>query len=236
MTNPAGTDTALEWMLPADTRPRTGGNEVRPLVHGAAYFRRLCEVVGATRAGDRIFFTDWRGDADELLDDDGPRVEELLCTAAKRGVEVRGLLWRSHSDKATFSAQENQQLGRDINDAGGEALLDQRVRRGGSHHQKLFVIRHPDVRATTSPSSVASTSVTAGGTTRGTSVTRSSSRWTRGTAIAAWHDAMVEIRGPAVVRRARDVPRAVERPDAAGPADAATGWRCNGLRRTTPTT
>jgi phosphatidylserine/phosphatidylglycerophosphate/cardiolipin synthase-like enzyme len=28
-----------------------------------------------------------------------------------------------------------------VNDAGGEILLDERVRRGGSHHQKLFVFR-----------------------------------------------------------------------------------------------
>ena len=31
-----------------------------------------------------------------------------------------------------------------MNEAGGEVLLDERVRRDGSHHQKLFVIRHPD--------------------------------------------------------------------------------------------
>ncbi len=35
-------------------------------------------------------------------------------------------------------------MGREINDAGGEVLLDQRVRRFGSHHQKFFVIRHRD--------------------------------------------------------------------------------------------
>ena len=33
-------------------------------------------------------------------------------------------------------------LRRRINEAGGEVLLDQRVRRVGSHHQKLVVIRH----------------------------------------------------------------------------------------------
>ena len=31
-----------------------------------------------------------------------------------------------------------------VNQAGGEVLLDERVRRDGSHHQKLFVVRHPD--------------------------------------------------------------------------------------------
>src|SRR4029077_3908699 len=33
-------------------------------------------------------------------------------------------------------------LGQEVNAAGGEVLLDQRVRLGGSHHQKLVVIRH----------------------------------------------------------------------------------------------
>jgi phosphatidylserine/phosphatidylglycerophosphate/cardiolipin synthase-like enzyme len=131
-----------DWFLPEDERPWTSGNLVRPLVHGASYFARLVEVVGGTRAGDRIVFTDWRGDADERLADGGPTIGELLRDAAHRGVDVRGLLWRSHSDKARFNAQENRHLGEVVNEAGGEALFDERVRRGGSHHQKLLVVRH----------------------------------------------------------------------------------------------
>jgi hypothetical protein len=88
-----------DWFLPAEERPWTAGNLVVPRVHGAAYFARLVEVVEATDSGDRIFFTDWRGDADERLTARGPTVAELLCAAARRGVEVRGLLWRSHSDR-----------------------------------------------------------------------------------------------------------------------------------------
>jgi phosphatidylserine/phosphatidylglycerophosphate/cardiolipin synthase-like enzyme len=130
-----------DWFLPEDDRPWTAGNLVVPHVHGAAYFARLLEVVGATESGDRIYFTDWRGDADERLTEDGPTVGELLVGAARRGVEVRGLLWRSHSDKTELSAQENRHLGAIINEAGGETLFDERVRRGGSHHQKMFVVR-----------------------------------------------------------------------------------------------
>jgi phosphatidylserine/phosphatidylglycerophosphate/cardiolipin synthase-like enzyme len=199
LTSSGGDDRALEWMLPADVRPRTSGNVVRPLIHGATYFRRLCEVVAATGAGDRVFFTDWRGDPDELLAHDGPQVQELLCDAAKRGVEVRGLLWRSHSDKVTFSAQANQHLGRAINDAGGEALLDQRVRRGGSHHQKLVVVRHPD-RPEDDVAFVGGIDLCygrrddenhLGDPQQQTMDKRYGDR-------APWHDAMVEIRGPAV--------------------------------------
>jgi phosphatidylserine/phosphatidylglycerophosphate/cardiolipin synthase-like enzyme len=129
-----------DWFLPEQERPWTAGNLVVPHVHGAGYFARLLQVVGATQAGDRIFFTDWRSDADERLTEDGPTIGELLALAARRGVEVRGLLWRSHSDKMRFNAQENLHLGAVINEAGGEALFDERVRRGGSHHQKLVVV------------------------------------------------------------------------------------------------
>src|SRR3954467_4851563 len=129
--------TADSWLLPQTPRPWARGNRVVPLVHGATYFARLVEVVSALGAGDLVWFTDWRGDADELLTPGGPSVAELFTAAAHRGVDVRALLWRSHSDRTSFSAQENQRLGRDINEAGGIALLDQRVRRGGSHHQKL---------------------------------------------------------------------------------------------------
>ncbi|HEY0000060.1 MAG TPA: phospholipase D-like domain-containing protein [Actinoplanes sp.] len=95
------------------------------------------------REGDHLFFTDWRGDPDERMRDDGPTIAELFAAAAKRGVVVKGLLWRSHVDKLAYSEEENRNLGDEIADAGGEVLLDQRVRRGGSHHQKLVVLRHP---------------------------------------------------------------------------------------------
>ena len=55
---------------------------------------------------------------------------------------VRGLVWRSHPDQARFSEQENLRFADGINEAGGQVFVDERVRRGGSHHQKLFVIRH----------------------------------------------------------------------------------------------
>ena len=55
---------------------------------------------------------------------------------------VRGLVWRSHVDWMSFSAAENRALDDEIEHGGGEVILDQRVRRGGSHHQKLVVLRH----------------------------------------------------------------------------------------------
>jgi len=119
------------------------GNAAKPLIHGKTYFDRLVTEVESLREGDHLFFTDWRGDPDELLRDDGPTIAELFSDAAKRGVVVKGLLWRSHLDKLAYSEEENRTLSDDIRAAGGEVLLDQRVRRGGSHHQKLIVLRHP---------------------------------------------------------------------------------------------
>ncbi|WP_433385644.1 phospholipase D family protein [Actinoplanes sp. CA-142083] len=119
------------------------GNTAEPLIHGITYFDRLAEEVDSLREGDHLFFTDWRGDPDERLRDDGPTVASLFAAAAKRGVIVKGLLWRSHLDKLAYSEEENRNLGDAVREAGGEVLLDQRVRRGGSHHQKLVVIRHP---------------------------------------------------------------------------------------------
>nr|WP_240947627.1 phospholipase D-like domain-containing protein [Planosporangium mesophilum] len=95
------------------------------------------------RAGDLLVFSDWRGDPDERLDGPGTEVGRVLCDAARRGVVVKGLIWRSHLDKFQFSEAENRHLGEEIEAAGGECLLDMRVRNGGSHHQKFVVLRHP---------------------------------------------------------------------------------------------
>ena len=140
-----------EWLLGAAERDNPGsslpawsdGNAVRPLVHGATYFERLVHEVEALDAGDHLFFTDWRGDADEQLGPDGPSVGELFGAAARRGVLVKGLMWRAHRGQTDYSETANRQLGDEVNAAGGEALLDQRVRRAGSHHQKLVVLRRP---------------------------------------------------------------------------------------------
>jgi phosphatidylserine/phosphatidylglycerophosphate/cardiolipin synthase-like enzyme len=121
----------------------TEGNLVRPLVHGATYFAELYERVSEMVQGDLLMFADWRGDPDERLTAD-PRSEigEVLAAAAARGVDVRGLVWRSHWDRFAFSAEENRHLGEEVNAAGGQVLLDMRVRLGGSHHQKFVILRH----------------------------------------------------------------------------------------------
>jgi phosphatidylserine/phosphatidylglycerophosphate/cardiolipin synthase-like enzyme len=154
-----GPDQPAGWFLGAEERGNpdtdidgrhsdglawTSGNEVTPLIHGRAYFAALHEAVSATRSGDLVLFTDWRGDPDEVVDDDGTAVSSLMCHAAERGVTVKGLVWRSHLDLLRFSSRENRRLGAEIEAAGGECLLDMRVRTGGSHHQKMVVVRYRD--------------------------------------------------------------------------------------------
>jgi phosphatidylserine/phosphatidylglycerophosphate/cardiolipin synthase-like enzyme len=138
----ANPQTLLDDQHPAE-EAWSSGNHVRPLVHGATYFAELRERIEQTRPGDIIYFTDWRGDPDELLTDDpASGMEDLLSAADIRGVDVRGLIWRSHWDKLSFSAEENRQTGEQLQANGAEVLLDMRVRTGGSHHQKLVVIRY----------------------------------------------------------------------------------------------
>jgi phosphatidylserine/phosphatidylglycerophosphate/cardiolipin synthase-like enzyme len=125
-------------------RPWTDCNEVHAHVHGQAYFTALAAALADAGPGDLVLFTDWRGDPDERISDDGPTVAEVLAAAARRGAVVKGLVWRSHLDRLRFSSEENRDLSEDINAAGGEVLLDQRVRPLGSHHQKFVVVRHRD--------------------------------------------------------------------------------------------
>lgn len=205
--SPASADPLTSWFLTGEERgnaatrirPWTEGNLARPLVHGAAYFPALAEAIAATRSGDLIFFSDWRGDPDELLTDEGPTISEALAAAASRGAVVKGLLWRSHLDWFRFSADQNRNLTEQINDAGGEALLDQRVRPLGSHHQKFIVVRHPDApeRDVAFVGGIdLAHSRRDDAEHRGDPQTQPFAHWYGDT--PAWHDVQVEVRGPAV--------------------------------------
>jgi phosphatidylserine/phosphatidylglycerophosphate/cardiolipin synthase-like enzyme len=231
-------DTAGQWFLRPDERGNPGtdidrvgdvdgswvdGNLVRPLIHGATYFRRLYEELCALRAGDRVYFTDWRGDADEKLLPDGPTIGSVLADLARSGVEVRGLLWRSHSDHLSFNARENQRLGTKLNEAGAEVLLDQRVRHLSSHHQKLFVIRHKG-RAERAVAFVGGIDLShqrrddsehLGDPQQAPMDRRYGDR-------TPWHDAALEIRGPVVGDLLRTF---VERWDDGHPLDRRTPYR-----------
>ncbi|MEP7202985.1 MAG: phospholipase D family protein [Ilumatobacteraceae bacterium] len=124
----------------------TEGNDCRVLIHGATYFARLFDELSAAGPGDTVLFTGWRSDSEEQLVRPGTEVASVFRQMVSKGVNVRGLLWRSHPAQIRFSEQENFLLVDVINEAGGEAFLDERVRRSGSHHQKLVIIRHVSTR------------------------------------------------------------------------------------------
>ena len=177
----------------------TEGNQVTYLIDGVAYFTRLDEAVSDLEVGDEIRFADWRGDADERISKEGTSIATLLGDACRRGVDVRGLLWRSHSDRFGFNFKENRRLTEEINTAGGEAELDERVRRGGSHHQKTVIIRHPG-RLELDVAFIGGVDLSHG---------RRDNPGHSGDAQAVkldprygprppWHDVQLEIRGPAV--------------------------------------
>ena len=93
----------------------------------AVYFSRLVDGLSELVAGDQVLLADWRGDDDELLGPEGPRLGALLSGHAARGIEIRGLLWRSHPQMFGFSEEEASELAGVVNGAGGQLLLDERV-------------------------------------------------------------------------------------------------------------
>lgn len=192
--NPA---TVLDSRHGPDGSAWTEGNDVRVLVHGSTYFGRLHEVVTRLEAGDLLCFTDWRGDPDErLTGEPGSEVGQVLSAAARRGVVVRGLLWRSHLDGLAYSADENRHLGGEVNEAGGEVLLDQRVRPFGSHHQKLVVARGKNVDVAFAGGIDLCHSrrddAEHGGDPQGLKMSQEYGD------TPPWHDVQLEVRGPAV--------------------------------------
>jgi phosphatidylserine/phosphatidylglycerophosphate/cardiolipin synthase-like enzyme len=183
-----------------DGRAWSEGNQVRPLIHGATYFQALYDALEATVPGDLVFFTDWQGDADErLTGEPGSEVVEVFARADERGVDVRGLVWRSHLDQTGFFASENRHLGEQLQKRGAEVLLDMRVRAGGSHHQKFVVIRHGD-DATRDVAFVGGIDLahnrrddaSHGGDTQSAPLTEEYGEH------PPWHDVQVAIQGPAV--------------------------------------
>ncbi len=141
---------AHPWFLSAEERGNpdtriaawTVGNRVTPLVHGKTYFAALADAFARAGAGDLVLFTDWRGDPEQLLTDDGVTVEDALAGVAVRGGTVKGMVWRSHIETLGFTGPKNRKLAVRLEEAGGEVILDQRVLTLGSHHQKFVVVRY----------------------------------------------------------------------------------------------
>ncbi len=175
---------------------------MRPLVHGSTYFAELYERLEATRAGDLVFFTDWQGDADErLTGEPGSEVAEVLGRADERGVDVRGLVWRSHSERdraspptrtCTWAGSCSAVASRRSSTCGSASAA--RTTRSWSSSGTATT------RPATSPTSAASTCATRAATTPTTAATRRRRRtWPAEYGdTPPWHDIQAAITGPAV--------------------------------------
>ena len=53
-------------------------------------------------------------------------------------------MWRSYPNKLQFNEEQNRHLAEAIERAGGEVLLDQRVRSAARTIRRLVILRHPD--------------------------------------------------------------------------------------------
>jgi phosphatidylserine/phosphatidylglycerophosphate/cardiolipin synthase-like enzyme len=187
----AGRDGGRAW---------TVGNLVRVHVDGAAYFARLDQLLSGLGAGDWVYLTDWRIDATRRLAGPGSELGPLLAGLARRGVAVRGLLWRSHPALVRFNQDANRVMSTLVNRAGGQLVADQRVRRFGSHHQKLLVVHMPD-RQVRCIAFIGGIDLSRG---RGDTPehlgdadpVRIDRRYGR---RPPWHDLQLEVRGPAVL-------------------------------------
>ena len=182
-----------------DGRAWTAGNAVTPLVHGAAYFVRLHAELSHMGTVDQVWFLDWRGDASQRLAGDGTDLASVLTQALASGVDVRALVWRSHVDQIGYSEHEARHVAQVVNRAGGEVLLDERVRPFGSHHQKIVLIHRAD-RPGDDVAFVGGIDLCHG---RGDDERHEGDPQPIGMdqrygPRPAWHDVQLEVRGPAV--------------------------------------
>ena len=74
----------------------------------------------------------------------------MLADLARRGVDVRGLVWRSHSDRAHFSEKENRDFGELVNEADEKELFDLRVaiRRRHARNERSSSTKVPSIWTT----------------------------------------------------------------------------------------
>ena len=144
------TGTATDWFLTAEQRGNpasridagrgsrawTTGNAAEVLIDGVEYFAALRRALASAREADTVLIAGPEADADLDLGE-GVHLGDLLVELLRRGVSVRGLVWRSHPN---YTAGRNLEFARVLNLAGGDVRLDNRIRRLGSLHQKVVIL------------------------------------------------------------------------------------------------
>lgn len=134
--------TMLDGFAPA-THSWSEGNLARPLIDGAEYFPLLAAELADVRAGDQVFLSAWLVDQDKRLDGPGTSMRELFARVLRSGASVHALLWWPYLNVDGGLVSINREFASSLRAAGGNVVLDQRVRPAGCHHQKFLVIRRP---------------------------------------------------------------------------------------------
>ncbi|MGW0893855.1 phospholipase D family protein [Saccharopolyspora sp. NPDC002578] len=137
--NPA---TDLDRRNPAGTS-WSAGNLAQPLIDGTECFRHLVAELDDVHAGDRIFLSAWMGVRGKPLDEAGHALGALLKRALDAGASVHALFWWPFLTLRRDLIPDNRRFVTALRRRGGAALLDQRVRPIGCHHQKFLVVRRP---------------------------------------------------------------------------------------------
>jgi phosphatidylserine/phosphatidylglycerophosphate/cardiolipin synthase-like enzyme len=128
---PPGRKVALNPVMP--------GNEVLYFVDALHTFADMVRMMRAVREGDFIYMLGWfLGDAFELCPGDGgSQIDALFRTAAGNKVEIRAMLWDQLGTQNTAEVERINALP----NRNGAAILDNRTKNLGSHHQKIVIIR-----------------------------------------------------------------------------------------------
>lgn len=183
--------------LPRTLSVYTSNNLVQPLIDGEQMMRAIRADIAAAGRGDFIHFTAWRMTRDmELVPGSGDTVERLWTAAIRRGAMSRTLLWRPIGGMLVprrwlANGRDNADTQRLLERAGGQAVLDARFPRFGSHHQKSgVVLRAGEAVAYCGGIDLAPD--------RWDTQRHDSPRGRRREMYDAWHDVHTRVRGPAV--------------------------------------
>jgi phosphatidylserine/phosphatidylglycerophosphate/cardiolipin synthase-like enzyme len=146
-----------EWLLdvgemgafrsPAFTRD----NAVDLFVDGESYMESLATRFDGLGGGDQVLMAGWRFSPDQRLRPavpGSPSIQQLALDLHARGVAFRALVYGSFATTLpvrvsipAFPSRDNLDFRTALAAAGVGAMLDARVARFGSHHQKAAVVR-----------------------------------------------------------------------------------------------
>ncbi len=149
---PAPEDWFLDGeMLPFRAPSFTGTNVVEFFVDGESYMESLATRFDNLTPGDRVLFAGWRFSPEQKLRPAVPGalgIQDLALDLHRRGVNVRALVYGSVVSTSplrrpvpAFPSKDNFDFRAALANAGAGAILDSRVARFGSHHQKAVVVQ-----------------------------------------------------------------------------------------------